>query len=511
MTEKRKVILFGVDGGTWRVIEPLVADGKLPHFAEFMHGGAYGVLYSTYPPYTLPAWTSIFTGVNPAKHGITDFTIRIGNEYKLCTAQYREVSTAWRILSDTGRKVILVNDPVAYPPEPIGIHVTGFLTPPSSKRYTYPEHLREELDKATGGYYPEVRQRYYKWLKTDRQKAYEALSEYSRKVAEAAMYLLRNYEWDASGVVFTSTDRLQHYFWSMNSYIEQHYREIDTYLSWVMDTASQENADVIIVSDHGFRGVKTLFYANTLLYEHGYIDTEKETIATKGLRKAGISRKTLLKLLKRHETTLSIIRKLLPKQLKKTIPTDGKRINTEKSKAFVLTDTGVFINYVVFESDEERNKVLEDVMQLLLESGFVKSCVKAEQVIYGPLLSRAPDIFMVLNDGVKTSTELHPGIISAPTPVGGINGDHEHEGIFLAHGPNVNRLGKLTNPLSVYDIAPTLLALLNAGVPDYCDGKPLTGIFKDLSYITLDFRSGALARERLRRSIHRVRNRALRG
>ena len=510
MTEKRKVILFGVDGGTWRVIESLSADGKLPHFTEFMREGAYGVLYSTYPPYTLPAWTSIFTGVNPAKHGITDFTVRIGNEYKLCTARYREVDTMWRISAEAGKKIILVNDPVSYPPEPIGLHITGFLTPPSSKRYTYPENLKDELDRVAGGYYPEVRQRYYRWLKTDRQKAYDALSEYSKKVAEATIHLLRNYPWDAAGTVFTSTDRLQHYFWGMNNYLEQHYREIDTYLGWVLDIASREEADVIIVSDHGFRGVKTMFYVNSLLYEHGYIETEKETIATKGLRKAGISRKALLKRLKRHETILKILRRLLPKTLKKTIPTDGKRINTEKSKAFVLTDTGVFLNHEILNNVEERERVINDITQLLTSSGFVKNCVKAEQVIEGPMLRRAPDIFMILEEGVKTSLELHPSIVSSPTPTNGINGDHEHEGIFLAYGPRVEKAGRLSYSLSVYDIAPTILSLLGVGVPSYCDGKPIARVFRDLTYKKLEVGHATLYRDRLRRSISRVRERAFR-
>ena len=67
-----RVFIVGWDGATFDLIKPWVAEGKLPHIAEVLENGAHGLLRSTLPPMTFPAWTSFMTGKNPAKHGIFD-------------------------------------------------------------------------------------------------------------------------------------------------------------------------------------------------------------------------------------------------------------------------------------------------------------------------------------------------------------------------------------------------------------------------------------------------------
>ncbi|HLG36987.1 MAG TPA: alkaline phosphatase family protein, partial [Nitrososphaera sp.] len=65
----RKMVLFGVDGATWTLFSKFIADGDLPNFERVVKGGAHGTLMSTVPAVTVPSWTSMFTGVNPGKHG----------------------------------------------------------------------------------------------------------------------------------------------------------------------------------------------------------------------------------------------------------------------------------------------------------------------------------------------------------------------------------------------------------------------------------------------------------
>ncbi len=68
-----RVVLLGIDGGTFSLLEPWMNDGTLPNFAKVRAEGAIGALASTVPPTTPTAWTTCFTGVNPGKHGIYDF------------------------------------------------------------------------------------------------------------------------------------------------------------------------------------------------------------------------------------------------------------------------------------------------------------------------------------------------------------------------------------------------------------------------------------------------------
>src|SRR5437588_9702348 len=68
-----RTIIFGVDGLTFRVLHPLIERGELPNFQKLSQEGCESVLESKYPPLTPPAWTSLSTGLKPARHGVFDF------------------------------------------------------------------------------------------------------------------------------------------------------------------------------------------------------------------------------------------------------------------------------------------------------------------------------------------------------------------------------------------------------------------------------------------------------
>jgi predicted AlkP superfamily phosphohydrolase/phosphomutase len=72
-SKKGKLIIIGIDAGTFKLIKPWVEEGELPTLAKLMNEGVYGILESTVPPITSPAWPSFMTGCNPGKHGIPGF------------------------------------------------------------------------------------------------------------------------------------------------------------------------------------------------------------------------------------------------------------------------------------------------------------------------------------------------------------------------------------------------------------------------------------------------------
>ena len=124
-----RVFIIGWDGATFDLIKPWVADGKLPNIAEVLENGAHGELGSTLPPMTFPAWSSFMTGKNPGKHGIYDFTrLRPGTyDLEFVNGGERKAPSFWKLLSDSGRRVISISVPCTYPPEPVrGIILSGF-------------------------------------------------------------------------------------------------------------------------------------------------------------------------------------------------------------------------------------------------------------------------------------------------------------------------------------------------------------------------------------------------
>ena len=69
------------------MLEPLLESGSLPHLSELRSSGARGVLESTIPFYTGPAWASYATGCSPAAHGVYDFMmLRDGDELSVADA-----------------------------------------------------------------------------------------------------------------------------------------------------------------------------------------------------------------------------------------------------------------------------------------------------------------------------------------------------------------------------------------------------------------------------------------
>lgn len=68
-----RVLVIGVDGGTWTILRPLIDSGKMPHLAALCERGVSGVLRSIPPFYSPSLWPSIDTGAPPEVHGMHSY------------------------------------------------------------------------------------------------------------------------------------------------------------------------------------------------------------------------------------------------------------------------------------------------------------------------------------------------------------------------------------------------------------------------------------------------------
>jgi predicted AlkP superfamily phosphohydrolase/phosphomutase len=85
-----RVLVLGIDRGTFRILDRLIQRNLVPNFARMMNLGSRGVLRSTIPDVTPPSWTSMVTGVNPGKHGIFDLFKFQENSMNLITSADRK-------------------------------------------------------------------------------------------------------------------------------------------------------------------------------------------------------------------------------------------------------------------------------------------------------------------------------------------------------------------------------------------------------------------------------------
>jgi predicted AlkP superfamily phosphohydrolase/phosphomutase len=210
-----RVLLLGIDGITYSVLDPAFEAGHMPRLKKLLADGASGILTSTIPHYTPPGSTSIFTGVNPGKHGIFGFTIgnvqRRGGLVRLDRVQ---VPALWNAANAQGARIGLFNIPMCYPPPRVqGWAVSGMLTPEEGGQtpanFTFPASLAEEITAAADGYEIDIEVNYDKdWRST---AIIDRLSRNLAAKSRALEHLLeRHSDLQMLFAVLEAPDRLMH-------------------------------------------------------------------------------------------------------------------------------------------------------------------------------------------------------------------------------------------------------------------------------------------------------------
>ncbi len=464
------MILVGIDGASWGILAPLVMQGRLPCLQRLMSKSVVGVMKSTVPPESPPAWTSIFTGVNPGKHGIVDFVLREKGSFVACRSRYRMVRTIWSILSDANKKCVIVNDPVTYPPEEInGTMTTGLLTPPGSNDWVYPKQLRKEVNIVARGYLPDVPSDFSSLIATDRRGACSMIHEMAHKTFRVSKYLAGKMDWELMATIFTSTDRLQHFWWKDYSEIERHYEMLDAMLGEYARISQESGAELFLVSDHGFAGSNKLFPLDKWL-EHEGLAVYHETFLSKSLHGIGLTRERMSPTNEKPQSWLDrrTIFETLPASiqdaLRKRAPQSRRTLDSSKSTAY--TREGSHGIYLTNKSDMQ--KVSQKLIEVRDEAGqaVFENIIDMEQELKGPYSYRAPDIYGQPAMGY----DLAVGKQDVEHRRSGV---HRPDGIFLHYtqgSPAIHVRENVT--VRPWDIAAIILEALDVEIPSYFDGRP---------------------------------------
>src|SRR5262245_5998412 len=115
-----RVVVFGVDGGAWPLLDRALAAGELPAFAALLARGVSAELTTVEPVISPVVWTSLATGRTPEAHGITDF---------FRNRTHLRVATVFERMAAAGRRVGLYDWLVTWPPRtlPGGFVIPGWL------------------------------------------------------------------------------------------------------------------------------------------------------------------------------------------------------------------------------------------------------------------------------------------------------------------------------------------------------------------------------------------------
>lgn len=521
-----RVLIIGLDGGTFDLITPWVKEGKLPNIAWLIGSGVHGNLRTTIPPMTFPAWNAFMTGKNPGKHGVFDFTERKRGTFELeiKNALDRKSETIWRIATRYGKRCASIGIPVTYPPEEInGVMISGFDAPYSDERIMYPKELFFELREKVGPYL--TTDNFIKPLRAGRiDKAVETMHRVIDRKAATARYLLGREPWDLFMIVFGETDGAIHHFWRYhdpnspqrgNKFrfsadfdpVYEIYRRVDERIGELLG-AVPDDTGVILMSDHGAGGTgDKVVYLNRLLEAHGFL-AFKEVPVRRRVNTAIDRLKPLLKV---------ILPKGWLKQIRFTPEGMGLKwesrlrfsaIDWRRTKAYA-EETPYYPNITVNLKGREPDGVVEEheyedvvsrVIELLHEwkdpetgNGVVEKAYRRKDIYHGDYIDRTADIIISWNldkgyaymSGPSFASEKGVSVKKLPQKVFeksdymlNRSGSHRDKGIFIIAGDKIKG-GARIEKAEITDLAPTILYLLDIPIPEDMDGEVLLSCFKE--------------------------------
>lgn len=474
MRATKQLLVIGLDGATWDLLNPWLADGALPTLGPLAESGVTGRLRSTLPPATSPAWPTFMTGKHPANHGVFDFFrpgVRAG-EIELVNSTHIRSHWLWEYLSDAGITTGVLNVPATHPPRPVnGYLVPGLLTPDQGAT-TYPPRVWQPYAGELGPYRVVPTQLY----KPGNEATFIAeLRDVTATQIRYALRLAQDHPTDFLMVHFQTTDIAQHKLWRhldashpwhepahahYGAAVRDLYAQIDAGVAALLSLMPQ--ATVIVLSDHGFGPQTRTVNLNLYFARCGLLAFK----AGRRLRRRAWKRKWTTKIgqwLWRRERLL-----------------DWDDVDWERTRAYSLGHMGqVWLNV----ADQERPALKEEVAVALRDlrdpangGRLVDQLLWREETAAGPYAHLGPDLHVVM-DGYRALAypmlAADGKIVTEQRLVD--SGHHRPDGVLIASGPGI-RSGRTIEGARLVDVAPTILHLMGVAVPDDLDGVVLQSL-----------------------------------
>jgi predicted AlkP superfamily phosphohydrolase/phosphomutase len=522
----KKVFIVSLDGATFDVLRPLADQGYLPNLKKLMDDGLAADLESVVPPVTAPAWTSFMTGKNPGKHGIFDFTRFDPSDRstKLNNAHNIRSKTLWQILSEKGKRVIVLNMPYTYPPSRVnGVIVSGWDAPSVEANFTYPEELRAEIFATIPDYGSTLDLSLWNYFPTKSDKQFDQfiakLVRSFQQGLELASFVLAKNEWDVCMVHFQQTDWIQHKLWSSieeackDSHnksdriqkVRECYGNFDRMMGILLRKVEGMEPTTIVLSDHGFGRHRGAIRPNFFLRKWNYF----HLVNRPETRFQDLFRRSRFRFVRRLYDWSSKIKhaaldgrtskkyKSWGEQADQQIPLQKSMIDWTRTRVAAVegSETAhLFVNVVgrgtvgIVQPGSEYESIVSDLIakfqdirhpdtgeKLLVRVARGSEIYSSSQA--GILL---PDVVLVPQDGYGFSMSVS----EAPPKVTN-EGNHRHNGVLLIQRNTLNRSVQNFRP-NLIDIAPTILHLLGLSVPTDMDGRVLEEIFPGLPPVSYE-------------------------
>jgi len=484
-----KILVLGVDGFEWDLVNQFISEGKLPNIKNLVSRGVSCRLRTDIPYLSPVVWTSVATGFTKAQHGITGFFTPDGKLFDGTDVRKKPV---WELLSEKGIECGVFNWFFTWPAIPLkGYCVSELFSYENLQCRAYPEEpfsgIFDSLDfeKELGTtisfeYNPEYTRHSFESREYQLNAFYRRCTDELKKdlaaIAAADSILSKPGGPPAfSAVYLKGTDTFSHLMWRYysvwNEYaggknngnaldektemfgpaLEAYYKLVDRTLGRFLSYYSGDpEPSVFVLSDHGF-GPRSVglrdFDFNKFFEAQGWLSFEKKT----GLID--------------WEKTSVFDYKLTP----------GFR-NFRRKIALNVKDRSV--NGIVepgADTDSLLATVIEVLESMVAENGkhvFIDIERASPGLPYDLLVTVR---LHLLNQEILVNGT--PYLLRDFFTLNDISGMHRYDAFMLLSGPHFSENKRLSR-CSIRDIAPTVIHLFGLPVPIEMEGKVLLRAMK---------------------------------
>jgi len=288
---KGKVLVIGLDGADWEILDRLEGKGAIPNLARLRREGASGVLLSEEPMLSPILWTTIATGRSPSEHGILGFLTQQAGQVEPVRSDERKVRAFWNVASEAGRRVGVIGWYASWPAEPVngflvsdraGSHQVAGAAPTTGSGLAWPESLvpeieaqRAEIERAVGS---TEAARYFTaggagsgMIHVDKVPldTFIGILRTTELYRRLGPRLMDRFHPDLAAIYFEGTDAVGHLYadaqpppmpWltparaaPASQVWDRFYATVDTAVGEILQHVDPKETTVLVVSDHGFK------------------------------------------------------------------------------------------------------------------------------------------------------------------------------------------------------------------------------------------------------------------